>query len=68
MTQEEQLINLESNMAHIEQIVESINETIVEQDKTIQSLQTQVNRLTAAAESSEMDKIKGTIKKPPHYQ
>ena len=68
MTQEEQLINLESNMAHIEQIVESINETIIEQDKTIQSLQTQVNRLTAAAESSEMDKIKGTIKKPPHYQ
>ena len=68
MTQEEQLINLESNMAHIEQIVESINETIIEQDKTIQSLQTQVNRLAAAAESSEMDKIKGTIKKPPHYQ
>ena len=68
MTQEEQLINLESNMAHIEQIVESINETIIEQDKTIQSLQTQVNRLSSAAESSEMDKIKGTIKKPPHYQ
>ena len=68
MTQEEQLINIESNMAHIEQTVESLNETIIEQDKTIQSLQTQVNRLTAAAESSEMDKIKGTIKKPPHYQ
>lgn len=68
MTQEEQLINIESNMAHIEQTVESLNQTIIEQDKTIQSLQTQVNRLTAAAESSEMDKIKGTIKKPPHYQ
>lgn len=68
MTQEEQLINIESNMAHIEQTVESLNETIIEQDKTIQSLKTQVNRLTAAAESSEMDKIKGTIKKPPHYQ
>ena len=68
MTQEEQLINIESNMAHIEQTVESLNETIIEQDKTIQSLQTQVNRLTAAAESSEIDKIKGTIKKPPHYQ
>ena len=68
MTQEEQLINIESNMAYIEQTVESLNETIIEQDKTIQSLQTQVNRLTAAAESSEIDKIKGTIKKPPHYQ
>ena len=68
MTQEEQLINIESNMAHIEQTVESLNETIIEQDKTIQSLQTQVSRLTAAAESSEIDKIKGTIKKPPHYQ
>ena len=68
MTQEEQLINIESNMAHIEQTVESLNETIIEQDKTIQSLQTQVNRLSAAAELSEMDKIKGTIKKPPHYQ
>jgi uncharacterized coiled-coil protein SlyX len=68
MTQEEQLINIETNMAHIEQTVESLNQTIIEQDKTIQSLQTKVNRLTAAAESSEMDKIKGTIKKPPHYQ
>ena len=68
MTQEEQLINIESNMAHIEQTVESLNQTIIEQDKTLQSLQTQVNRLTAAAESREMDKIKGTIKKPPHYQ
>ena len=68
MTQEEQLINIESNMAHIEQTVESLNQTIIEQDKTIQSLQTQVNRLTAAAESREMDKIKGTIKKPPRYQ
>ena len=68
MTQEEQLINIESNMAHIEQTVESLNETIIEQDKTIQSLKTQVNRLTAAAESSEIDKIKNTIKKPPHYQ
>ncbi len=68
MTQEERIINIESNLAHAEQTVESLSQTIVEQDKTIQQLQAQLAKLASSAESQEMDKIKGTIKKPPHYQ
>ena len=60
--------NIESNLAHVEQTVESLSQTIVEQDKTIQQLQAQLAKLASSAESQEMDKIKGTIKKPPHYQ
>ena len=68
MTQEERIINIESNLAHAEQTVESLSQTIVEQDKTIQQLQAQLAKLASSAESQEMDKIKGTIKKPHHYQ
>ncbi len=68
MTQEERIINIESNLAHVEQTVESLSQTIVEQDKMIQQLQAQLAKLASSAESQEMDKIKGTIKKPPHYQ
>ena len=68
MTQEERIINIESNLAHAEQTVESLSQTIVEQDKTIQQLQAQLAKLASSAESQEMDKIKDTIKKPPHYQ
>tara|TARA_Y100001934_G_scaffold216841_1_gene257336 strand:+ start:1585 stop:1791 length:207 start_codon:yes stop_codon:yes gene_type:complete len=68
VTQEERIINIESNLAHAEQTVESLSQTIVEQDKTIQQLQAQLAKLASSAESQEMDKIKGTIKKPPHYQ
>ena len=68
MKQEERIINIESNLAHVEQTGESLSQTIVEQDKTIQQLQAQLAKLASSAESQEMDKIKGTIKKPPHYQ
>ena len=68
MKQEERIINIESNLAHVEQTVESLSQTIVEQDKMIQQLQAQLAKLASSAESQEMDKIKGTIKKPPHYQ
>jgi len=48
--------------------VASLNETIIEHDKTIQQLKTQVNRVAAGLETKEIDSIKGNITKPPHYQ
>ena len=67
MTQDERIINIESSISHIEQLLESLNQTIIEQDKTIQQMQVQLTKLATNAESQEMDKIKSTIKKPPHY-
>ena len=68
MSNDERLVNIESDLTHLEQLVESLNQTIIEQDKVIQQLQAQISRLTAGLESKEMDAIKGNITKPPHYQ
>ena len=68
MSHEERLVNIESDLTHLDQLVESLNQTIIGQDKTIQQLQIQMNRLTSDLEVKEMDSIKGTVSKPPHYQ
>jgi uncharacterized coiled-coil protein SlyX len=68
MSHEERLVNIESGLTHLEQLVASLNETIIEHDKTIQQLKTQVNRVAAGLETKEIDSIKGNVTKPPHYQ
>jgi uncharacterized coiled-coil protein SlyX len=68
MSHEERLVNIESDLTHLEQLVESLNQTIIGQDKIIQQLQTKLNQLTSNLEAKEMDSIKGTVTKPPHYQ
>jgi len=68
MSHEERLVNIESDLTHLEQLVSSLNQTIIEQDKTIQQLQTQVNRVATGLETKEMDSIKSNVTKPPHYQ
>ena len=68
MSHEERLVNIESDLTHLEQLVESLNQTIIEQDKIIHQLQTKLNQLTSNLEAKEMDSIKGTVTKPPHYQ
>ncbi len=68
MSHQERLVNIESGLTHLEQLVASLNETIIEHDKTIQQLKTQVNRVGAGLETKEIDSIKGNITKPPHYQ
>jgi len=68
MSNDERLVNIESDLTHLEQLVESLNQTIIEQDKVIQQLQVQINRHIAGVQSKEMDAIKGNVTKPPHYQ
>ena len=68
MSHEKRLVNIESHMTHLEQLVASLNQTIIEHDKMIQQIQTQVNRVATGLEAKEMDSIKGNVTKPPHYQ
>ncbi len=68
MKQEDRIISIESSLAHLEQTMESLNQTVIEQERTIQNLQNQITGLSSAAEFDQMEKIKSTIKKPPHYQ
>jgi len=68
MKQEDRIISIESSLAHLEKTMESLNQTVIEQERTIQNLQNQITGLSSAAEFDQMEKIKSTIKKPPHYQ
>ena len=65
---EERLVKIESSLAHMEQLTETLNETIIEQDKTIRRLSQQVEQLTNRLASDDMNAIKENVTKPPHYE
>ncbi len=65
---EGRLVKIESSLAHMEQLTETLNETIIEQDKTIRRLSQQVEQLTNRLASDDINAIKENITKPPHYE
>jgi uncharacterized coiled-coil protein SlyX len=64
----QRLARLESNIAHLEKHYEELNQVVIEQAKTIRKLQSNQQRLADTVETSELDRIKSTNAKPPHYQ
>ena len=66
--EEDRLVKIESALAHLENLTETLNETIIAQDKTIRRLAQQVEQMNDAIQAKEMDAIKGNVTKPPHYQ
>lgn len=64
----ERLERIESNLAHLERQVEELNQIIIEQGRTIRRLTTQQQRLSESVENAELDRIRATNPKPPHYQ
>ena len=64
----ERLVRIESALAHMQQLTEALNETVIEQDKTIRRLSQQVEQLTENLADTDMKSIKDNITKPPHYQ
>ena len=63
----ERLVNIESALAHVEQLTESLNETVVEQAKSIRRLTQQMDQLTDRMAAEDMKAAKDNITKPPHY-
>ena len=66
--EEKRLVEIESALAHMEQLTESLNETVIEQDKTIRRLSQQVEQLSEHLADTDMKSIKDNVTKPPHYQ
>ena len=64
----DRLVKIESALAHLENLTEALNETIIAQDKTIRRLTQQVEQMNDAMQTKEMDAIKDNVTKPPHYQ
>ena len=64
----ERLERLESSAAHLERQYEELNQVVIEQGRVIRKLQAHQHRLSETIESAELDRIKSTNAKPPHYQ
>ncbi len=64
---EERLLRLETNVTHLEHLCEQLNQVVTDQSKTIARMQAVQQQLSQSMEGQELDRIKGTNAKPPHY-
>ena len=64
----ERLEKVESTLAHLERQCEQLNEVVIGQGKLLAKLQSHLQRVGQSMESIELDRIKTTNPKPPHYQ
>lgn len=61
-------MKIESALAHLENLTETLNETIIAHEKTLRQQQQQIKQMTDVMQTKEMDAIKDNVTKPPHYQ
>ncbi len=64
----ERLEKLESNLAHLEHLYDQLNQVVLEQSRTLTRLQGAQQKVAQTVESMELERIKATNPKPPHYQ
>ena len=64
----QQFEKIEAHLAHLEHQVEQLNGVIIEQGRLVEQMKKQVQRQAATLEAVELDRIKATNAKPPHYQ
>jgi len=68
LNMEERLQKIETHMAHLEHLFDQLNQIVVEQSETLRRMQSNQQRLASTLEGMELDRIKSTNSKPPHYQ
>ena len=61
------LERIEAHLTHVERLHDELNEVVVEQAKLLKKLQTQVRRVSDSVETTELERIRATNPKPPHY-
>ena len=64
----ERLERIEAHVAHLEHQVEQLNGVLIEQGRLVEQLKRQAQRQSATLEAIELERIKATNSKPPHYQ
>lgn len=62
------LDRLESKITHVERLAEQLNEVVTEQGRQLDRITKLAQRLAKLVESQELDRIRSTDAKPPHYQ
>jgi SlyX protein len=58
---------IEANLAHLEHQVEQLNGVVIEQGRALEQLKKLVQRQATTLESIELERVKSTNLKPPHY-
>ncbi len=58
----------ESHLAHLERQYEQLNEVVIAQGKELAKAQTRLRGLGQSLETIELERIKSTNPRPPHYQ
>ncbi len=61
------LERIEANLAHLEYQVEQLNAVIIEQGRELELLKKLTQRQSTTLESIELERVKSTNPKPPHY-
>jgi uncharacterized coiled-coil protein SlyX len=64
----ERLTRLEAHVTHLERLCEQLNAVIADQGREVTRLKKQQARIADSVESIELERIKATNAKPPHYQ
>ncbi len=64
----ERLIRLESMIAHLEHLTEQLNEVVTEQGRQLEHVRKRLELQAQSLETIELDRIRSTNPKPPHYQ
>ena len=59
---------IEAHVAHLEHQVEQLNGVLIEQGRLVEQLKRQAQRQSATLEAMELERIKATNPRPPHYQ
>ena len=63
----ERLECVEAHLAHLERQYEQLNQVVIEQARILKKLHTNQERLANSVETSELERIKSTDPRPPHY-
>lgn len=61
------LTRVESHLAQLEHLNDQLNEVVIEQGRQIEHLKKQVQRQSMTLENLELERVKSTNPKPPHY-
>ena len=64
----ERLTRLESTLAHLEYLTEELNGVVIEQGRQLEQLRKQLRVQSQTLETIELERLKSTNPKPPHYQ
>lgn len=63
----ERLTKIESNLAEVERLCDELNTIVIAQGKALRRMGQRQQQISDTVETMEMDRIKSTNAKPPHY-